>query len=58
MKRVYQPDEIAVLERYLGVAFPFKRKAELLPERSKPSIEKRLNAMRRCAGYLYRVRRK
>ncbi len=56
-KLTYQPDEIAVLERYLFDAFPFKRLPELLPRRSRPSVVQRLNIMRRRAGALYRVRR-
>lgn len=53
----YQPEEVAVLERYLDKAFPLRRRHELLPGRSHPSIQKRLNRMRREKGLLYRVRR-
>lgn len=51
----YRPEEIALLEQYLERAFPLRRRQELLPGRSRPSIQKRLTSMRRQAGTLYRV---
>lgn len=53
----YQPEEIAVLENYVDRAFPLRRRHELLPGRSYPSIQKRLRKMRELAGTTYRVRR-
>lgn len=52
----YRPEEIAILETYLERAFPLRRREHLLPGRSRPSIQKRLNQMRRQAGTLYRIR--
>jgi len=58
MKKItYQPEEIAVLEQYLEHAFPIRLRHDLLPGRSRPSIQQRLTKMRRNAGTLYQVRR-
>jgi hypothetical protein len=54
----YQPHELKVLEGYLDLAFPITRRHELLPGRSRPSIQKALTRLRRKRGTLYRVRRK
>lgn len=53
----YRPEEIEVLEAYVEQAFPLRRRHELLPGRSYPSIQKRLRKMREIAGTTYRVRR-
>ncbi len=52
----YRPDELALLSEYLDRAFPIRRRHELLPGRSQPSIQRKLTELRSKAGTLYRIR--